>query len=365
MSYLMLSKTGRTLYHHASGLQHLGPNAPPLDPDSTIVLGSAGKFITHIAALQLVEQGAIGLDEPVYQHLPELESSPLITEGTGGEAFTLRPPCNKITLRHLLLHTSGLSSSDVPLVSEYLASNITKPEFEDSAHFIVKNFSVPLIFEPGGGFSYGYSIHWTQLLVTRLTGNFLKYIQEHIFNPLGMTSSTYMPRDSTEIWNKRLRMVERQDGELIPADDASQGLICSMSDMEAILGDLIMPSPKLLKQQQHIDLLFNGQLAPLSMALKDLRRNPENYAFCAGAPGDAGAPLVNWSAAGLTIENDIPLSHFPKGTVTWEGMPNVLWAMNRDKGLAMFFATQLIPVGDEKANDLALTFMKNAWKTFA
>jgi CubicO group peptidase (beta-lactamase class C family) len=341
----------------------LDADSPPLDPDSTIVLSSAGKFITHIAALQLVERGSIGLDEPIYEHIPELESLPLITRGTVDKPFTLRPPTNKITLRHLLLHTSGLSSPDVSLVDEYLASDASKPEFKDDAPFIVKNFSIPLIFEPGEGFAYGYSIHWTQLLVTRLTGSFLQYIQEHIFNPLGMTSSTYMPRDSADIWSRRLRMVERQGDELVPADDASQGLVCSMSDMGAILSNLTSPSPTLLKQE-HIDLLFTGQLAPSSAALEDLRNNHENYAFCAGMPGDAGPPSVNWTAAGLVAENELPLSRMPRGTVTWEGMPNVLWAMNREKGLGMFFATQLLPIGDRTANELAVTFMRNAWHKF-
>jgi CubicO group peptidase (beta-lactamase class C family) len=57
----------------------LDDDAPPLEPSSTIVLASAGKFITYIAALQLVERGAIGLDDPVYNQIPELEALPLIT----------------------------------------------------------------------------------------------------------------------------------------------------------------------------------------------------------------------------------------------------------------------------------------------
>jgi hypothetical protein len=50
----------------------------------------------------------------------------------------------------------------------------------------------------------------------------------------------------------------------------------------------------------------------------------------------------------------------PAGTVTWNGMPNVIWAMNREKGLAMMFATQLLPVDDEKTVDLAMSFMRGA-----
>jgi hypothetical protein len=135
-----------------------------------------------------------------------------------------------------------------------------------------------------------------------------------------------------------------------------------MSDMGAILSDMISPSSELLKQE-HIDLLFTRQLGPAE--LKDLRGNDENYAFCASKFDSTGfPPSVDWSAAGLVAEDELPLSRMPKGTVTWEGMPNVLWAMNREKGLGMFFATQLLPVGDKMANDLALTFMRDAWNKF-
>lgn len=359
------------LYHHALGRQSLDTDASPLHPDSTIVLASAGKFITHIAALQLVERGKISLDEPVYNCLPELQLLPIVTRGGApdDQSLLLRIPANNITLRHLLLHTSGLSDPDVPLVAEYLASDtVEKPKVANDADPIVRHFSIPLIFEPGEGFAYGHSIHWTQLLVKRLSdgGNFVKHIQDHIFAPLSMTSSTYAPRANAEIWNRRLRMVERDGNRLIPADDASQGLTCSVSDVGIIISDLVSSASKLLKQEQHIDTLFAGQLTPSSASMNDLRGNHENYGFCAGiTPAGSGAPLLNWSAAGLVVEDEeLPLSRIPKGTVTWEGMPNVLWAMNREKGLGMFFATQLLPVGDKYANGLALEFMSGAWTRF-
>lgn len=362
---------GDVLYHHASGRQSLDTDALPLDPNSTIALASAGKFITHVAALQLVENGKISLDEPVYKYLPELQPLPLVIRGgvADNQSLLVRKPANDITLRHLLLHTSGLSDPEVPLVGEYLASaTIEKPRIAEDADPLVKHFSIPLIFEPGEGFAYGHSIHWTQLLVKRLSdgGNFVKHIQDHVFAPLSMTSSTYGPQANADIWKRRLRMVERDGDRLIPADDASQGLTCSMLDFGAVLSDLVSPLPRLLGQKRHLDLLFAGQLAPSSASMHDLRGNHENYGFCAGTPtAESGAPLLNWSAAGLVVEDgELPLSRMPTGTVTWEGMPNVLWAMNRQKGLGMFFATQLLPVGDKKANELALEFMSGAWSKF-
>ena len=111
--------------------------------------------------------------------------------------------------------------TDAALVAEYLASDtIEKPRIADHADPLVKLFNIPLIFEPGEGFAHGNSIHWTQLLVERLRvgGNFVKYSQEHIFDPLSMTSSTYGPRARADIWNRRLRMVERDPNRLKSAD---------------------------------------------------------------------------------------------------------------------------------------------------
>lgn len=343
------------MYHHADGKQMLdGHDA--LKPDSTVMLASAGKFITHIAALQLVQRGLVDLDGPVWPHLPELEALPVL-QGNG----TTTPAKAAITLRSLLLHTSGLSDPEFPLLEKYPDAVKIVQDSVTGAHPIVQNFSMPLAFEPGSGFAYGASIHWTQLLVTRLAGerSFVQHIQENIFSPLSMAQTTYGPRARKDVWENRLQTVERLDGKLVEADDVSQGLYCSMLDMGKILSDLIAPASKLL-EPKYVDLLFEGQLS--DPCLVNLRENNENYAFCMGKAHDV-AP-VNWSMAGLTAEAELPLSRLPKGTVIWEGMPNVMWAMNRQKGLASFFATQLLPIGDKQANDVAVEFMKSAWAAF-
>jgi hypothetical protein len=100
--------------------------------------------------------------------------------------------------------------------------------------------------------------------------------------------------------------VEIQAKELVPADDASQGLTCSISDVAAIFGDLISPYPTLLKRV-NIDLLFIGQSPPWSNALRALRGSDDNNGFCAGKLTDTGPPSVNWSAGGLVVEKELPL----------------------------------------------------------
>jgi hypothetical protein len=141
------------------------------------------------------------------------------------------------------------------------------------------------------------------------------------------------------------------------------GLTTCASDFHALMGDLLSSSSRIL-QAESLNLLFEPQFSQSSLALAALRGNTEDYEYPAGLPRDMADPPVNYSMGGLVAEEELPLSHFPRGTVTWNGSPNVIWTMNREKGLGMIFATQLEPVDDEKTVDLAMTFFRDAWSEF-
>ncbi len=198
----------------------MSATSPPLDPDSTVVLGSAGKFVTHLAALQLVERGLVGLDEPVYAHLPELAGLPIITsaapgEGDAGPSFLLTPAAGAITLRHLLLHASGLADPDHALVAAWnAAESVAKPALGPDAPLIARMFTMPLLFEPGAGYQYGCSVHWVWLLVTRLAtprGDYHAHVKREVFDALGMATSTYKPAERADVWERRLQLVDRRE----------------------------------------------------------------------------------------------------------------------------------------------------------
>jgi CubicO group peptidase (beta-lactamase class C family) len=75
-----LTPPGTALYHQRSRSQSLFPSSPPIDENSAFFLGSAGKSITHIAALQLVERGLLSLDEPISKYLVELRSLSVLSK---------------------------------------------------------------------------------------------------------------------------------------------------------------------------------------------------------------------------------------------------------------------------------------------
>ncbi|KAJ6576445.1 beta-lactamase family protein [Mycena vulgaris] len=357
---LVVDRTGNPIYHHASGHQSLAPDAPPLDPDSIVTLGSAGKLVTHIAALQCVERGLLALDEPLTRWLPELDRLEVIKPSEAEPGFTLHPPAHTITLRHLLTQTSGLGGSDEPLIALWEASPAAAAQevANADAHMIVQLFSRPLLFDPGAGYCYGVSIYWTGLLISRLNdGQKLpQCIQTHIFAPLGMTSSSFAPHALPE---RLLQLVCRTDTGLVP-EERVQDISCSVRDLGTLLGDLLAPASKLLTPA-NVDMLFAPQLAD-GAPLVDLRAWTDKYAASTPVMGPP-VPSVNWTMAGLLMQGESSAG-MPPGTVSWSGMPNVVWAMNRERGVAMLFATQLVPVDDEKTVAIIMKFFRSAWETF-
>ncbi len=148
----------------------------PNTPATKFRLGSLTKQFTAAAIMLLVEQRKLGLDDPVSEHLP---SSPAAWD--------------KITIRNLLTHTSGIPNfTALPGYASWKLSPTT-PE-ETIAHFR----DLPLDFPPGTRMSYsnsGYIV--LGLLIERASGQkYADFVREHIFMPLGMNDSGYDANDA-------------------------------------------------------------------------------------------------------------------------------------------------------------------------
>ena len=101
-------KPGGETFVSSAGVRGLD-NPTPLTADTIFYIASCTKPVTSVAALQLVERGLVALDDPVGDLLPDLADPEVLTGfDAAGEPIT-RPARSKITLRHLLTHTSGLA----------------------------------------------------------------------------------------------------------------------------------------------------------------------------------------------------------------------------------------------------------------
>ena len=181
--------------------------------DTVFRIASMTKAITCVAAMQLVEQGKLRLDEPVPNIDPAL-GSPQVLEGfDAAGAPRLRPAKRPITLRHLLTHTAGFSYEvwDADMVRYVKATGMPS-----MASGKVAALRMPLAFDPGDKWEYGINIDWVGRLVEAISGQTLDaYFRDKIFVPLGMQDSGYVTSDEQRA--RQASVHQRQaDGTLAP-----------------------------------------------------------------------------------------------------------------------------------------------------
>jgi CubicO group peptidase (beta-lactamase class C family) len=156
----------------------------PMRADTIFRLYSMTKAITTAAALILVEEGRVGLDDPIGKHLPELKDLQVRT----GE--TLRPPSRPPTVKDLALHTAGFTYGGAATSKAFAEK---KPlQAKDLDEFARRLADVHLAFDPGSDWHYGVSTDVLGLVVQRAAGQKLsEFLQQRIFGPLGMADTAF------------------------------------------------------------------------------------------------------------------------------------------------------------------------------
>ncbi|CAI6309419.1 unnamed protein product [Periconia digitata] len=368
----VVDKTGKFIYRHVQGSNGVSEQAPPLQFDQTYFVASCTKLIASIAALQCVERGLIALDDPLDKHLPEFTSQQIIKTKDDG-SFTLHDAKNPVTLRHLLTHSSGAAYTQfIPSLVAWRKSQGHKPEFvmgED----VAEKYPEPRLFEAGEGWMYGASLDWAGLLVSRLTGQSLgTYVEQNIATPLNITSFTWNPASKPQVKEKLMTMsVRKEDGTLVDStepiaslesENGGAGMYSNIEDYTRVLVDLLQDNPKTLKKET-VEMIFSPQFAnggPEQQAMIPV--GDMTWATHTGRIAKGVTP--NYSLAGYFVTEDVERADFliPKGTLTWSGLPNLQWAVNRERGIGYMFCTQILPWNDDVSQSLSAEFCTAVWR---
>jgi CubicO group peptidase (beta-lactamase class C family) len=362
---------GEVFYLRAVGDAGVAPDARPITTDDSFWIASCTKLLASICALQQVEKGLVDLDEDISRILPELKDPQIITADTTHEdGYALTPAKNKITLRQLLTHTSGVGYGFMsPLLTSW--RNKVGPSQEELSGLVAKTYDAPLLFEPGQGWAYGGGIDWAGIMVERLNnGQSLgSYMDEHIWTPFGMKHTTFHLDQHDEVRARLVPAALRDaEGKLIPnpgptftetvtEHSGGGGLWATVPDYVKVLADLISPEPKLLKIETINTILAAPQIPIDSPALLPLIGS-RGGALAANAAATE-AP-VNYGCGGLVLTKDSEI--LPKGTLSWGGLPNLKWFVNRENGIAAMYASQVFPPGDKKSVDLSNEFFKEVMR---
>jgi CubicO group peptidase (beta-lactamase class C family) len=194
----LVARHGRIAQVTTFGYRDLSAKTP-MTEDTIFAVASMTKPVTCLAVMTLVEQGKVGLDDPVGMYLPELNELRVLgdpRDDTEAEVATV-PAKRPVTVRHLLSHTSGISygvftSTDPRLRRAYQRVGVVGPRPKTIAELVARLGKVPLAHQPGEGWTYGFSHDVLGRLIEVVSGQgFDQYLQERIFGPLDMRDTSF------------------------------------------------------------------------------------------------------------------------------------------------------------------------------
>jgi CubicO group peptidase (beta-lactamase class C family) len=196
----------------AVGFRDLEARAP-MRRDTIFRLASMTKPITCAAALTLVDQGRIGLFDPIGRWIPELASPRVLIKPEGDLGDTV-PAARPITVADLLTHRAGLAGqSDMgPLAAAIGGLREGDPTFDV---WLQRLGAIPLAYHPGERFNYGTSHDVLGALISRVTGrSFEDYLRAAIFDPLGMIDTAFWVPAAKQ--HRLAQVYGREGGKLVP-----------------------------------------------------------------------------------------------------------------------------------------------------
>jgi CubicO group peptidase (beta-lactamase class C family) len=191
---LAIARHGKIGYFEAFG--HLDPAArTPMTKDAVFSIASMTKPLVSVGALMLYEEGRLMVNEPVGMYLPQLAHMQVAAPRCdGSSADATVAPTRQMTIQDLMRHTAGLSygRGNTPLHGRYPFSSDVASAKWTGAEFIEQLAALPLHYQPGSAWEYGFGLDVLGLAIEAVAGMPLsRYLEERLFGPLGMGDTAF------------------------------------------------------------------------------------------------------------------------------------------------------------------------------
>jgi CubicO group peptidase (beta-lactamase class C family) len=191
---LAIARHGRLAYYEAFG--HLDPGAlAPMPRDAIFSIASMTKPVVAVGALILAEEGRMMVNEPVAKYLPQLAGMRVRApqcDGAPGDATVAQ--ARRMTIEDLMRHTAGVSygRGATALHARYPFSSDVASSKWTGAEFLAALADLPLHFQPGSAWEYGFGFDVLGLAIEAVSGMPLaRYLEERVFAPLGMRDTSF------------------------------------------------------------------------------------------------------------------------------------------------------------------------------
>jgi CubicO group peptidase (beta-lactamase class C family) len=340
------------LYEGVFGARDLG-KGPAMTLDTVFRIASMTKAVTCVAAMQLVEQGKLKIDEPVPDVDPAL-GAPQVLEGfDAAGAPRLRAAKRPITLRHLMTHTAGFSYEVWdPNTVRYVKTS----GMPSTSTGKVAALRMPLVFDPGDKWEYGVNIDWVGRIVESLSGQPIEgYFRDKIFGPLDMKDTGFVT--SPEQRARQASVHQRQaDGTLVPQPletpfvpefyAGGGGLYSTARDylsfVQMLLHEGSFNGARVLRPET-VALMHRNAIGDIPAGIMKTQ-NPGRSNDVDLFPG----AQVRWSLAHMLNMQPGPNGR-SAGTVSWGGIFNTYYWVDPAKHVTGLILTQILPFADPQA----------------
>jgi CubicO group peptidase (beta-lactamase class C family) len=291
---VLVAKDGRSIFKNAYGLANKEFNVAS-QVNTKFNVASVGKMFTGVAVAQLAERGKVSFDDSIITHLPDYP----------------REVANRVTIHHLLTHTSGMGS-------------YWKPEFHEANHArfrAVRDYFPLFVNDPLSsmpGEKWGYSNAGFMVLgaiVERVSGHsYFDYVKEHVFGRAGMSDTDYYEAD--KVTASLATGYTKQNRYLPESKDWTSNIFISpvkggpagggYSTVEDMLRfDVALRTHKLLNPK-YTDLVLTGKVeyrpnARYAYGFANDIVNGEQIIFHDGGANGISAEFDMYPAAGYTI----------------------------------------------------------------
>lgn len=342
---------GEKVFEYASGYSDV-ESKTPMKGDELFNIYSCTKPVTCVAALQLLEQGKYMLDDPISCYIPEYKE--MYVKSENGEKFLAKTP---ITFRHLFTMSAGLNYN---LESEPIKKAVEITKGDADTLTVAKCLAETVLdFEPGSRWSYSFCHDVLGALVEIISGEELeKYVQNHIFMPLGVTDVHFRRTDELR---ERMACQYNFKTDAVYADlvaaqnnaDGRDGIWENIGkDVTFVFGPkydsggagMVISVPEYAK---FANSLANGGICPdgsriLSPGTIDLMRCDQL--------GNGKIPGFNWAhlcgySWGLGVRTMVDLaaggSNSSIGEFGWDGAGGCYVLVDPERQLAMFYAQHM------------------------
>jgi CubicO group peptidase (beta-lactamase class C family) len=356
----LVARNGRVVHHEAFGKADLEAGRP-MAKDSIFRIASQTKAITSTAVMMLVEEGRIGLGDPVSRYLPAFASTTVAVAppagAVAGSPVSAVPARRPITIRDLLTHTAGIGYGEGLAAAQWKQAGIQGWYFADRSEpvsaVVERMAALPMEAQPGEKYVYGYATDVLGVVVEKVAGQTLaEFFDERITGPLGMKDTRFYLDPAQR--DRLAAVYALGDGRIERAADGSDGqghyvsgprvafsggagLLSTAADYARFL--------ELMRQGGALD----GTRLLSPAAVKLMTVNHTGPLFGERGPADAGKGF------GLGFDVWLDLGRIGRlgseGAFGWGGAYHTTYWVDPQEKLVAVLMTQLLPARGSDLHD--------------